>query len=563
MSQSSFNCVIVRDARINDVSSKIDYIVPKGAAQNNYQHVNDTSKSSSNINFSVNVPSENTLIDRNVTITTEIQMNCTVTNIAASKLCIAYGATESLGQFPFNSLCNTSRVTINEANTSVNTNDMMATLIKMHEDTEFNKYNCPYMSDKLFKKYEDMALSVSNPLSSINYSEYGVVPRGVHPIKFTITKTSTDDIGEGPVTTTTTVTHSDSYDAVESCLTSAGTDDSWTIEMKSTTTEPLLFLSPFTYTKNNNNNAALYGVRNMDFVFTLDSSGKKLFSSSSGSQFNNITIDIKKAVLNLNYLSVQPSDLLSSKNVVPYVDYSRYLTQHGSTVIAGNSFNINSNSIQFNQVPNRIYIIARKKLSDQNWKDTNSFLAINSISLDFNNVSGILSNCTPEDLYNMSVANGSKQSLYEFLGECNILYGKSTETLGSILVIDPSKNMNLPDYLSNGSVGQFNLQAKMSFKNTDVNTITPELLIIAEYNGLFITQSGQSTQQTSLLTSELVVNSTMSQFGESDQYVKSFNNSTNLSSFKNVPYLNMKKSGVSKSGGAYSGGSQSQLRNVI
>ena len=33
MSDSSFNAIIVRYSRINDVSTKIDYIVSKGAAQ--------------------------------------------------------------------------------------------------------------------------------------------------------------------------------------------------------------------------------------------------------------------------------------------------------------------------------------------------------------------------------------------------------------------------------------------------------------------------------------------------------------------------------------------------
>ena len=89
--------------------------------------------------------------------------------------------------------------------------------------------------------------------------------------------------------------------------------------------------------------------------------------------------------------------------------------------------------------------------------------------------------------------------------------------------------------------------------------LEPEIMIINEYNGLFITQAGQSTKQTALLTNEMVVNTTMAQFGESSNYINSFGkdlgSNNNSASFKNIPYLNLnKKSGGSKSGGAYSGG---------
>jgi uncharacterized membrane protein len=93
----------------------------------------------------------------------------------------------------------------------------------------------------------------------------------------------------------------------------------------------------------------------------------------------------------------------------------------------------------------------------------------------------------------------------------------------------------------------------------DGGNVTPEILIIAEYDGFFLTEGGQSMKQTGLLTKDLVVNATMAQFGESSNYIESHNSSNggniSVSSMRNVPLLNMKKS--DKSGGAYSGGARS------
>jgi uncharacterized membrane protein YgcG len=192
-------------------------------------------------------------------------------------------------------------------------------------------------------------------------------------------------------------------------------------------------------------------------------------------------------------------------------------------------------------------------------KDSNAFMAIEGISINFNNVAGILANANAHDLYKLSIANGSKQDLYEFMGAASVANGVKKNTTGSILVINPARDLSLPDYLSNGSIGQYSFQANVRVRNLDGIDVTPEILIIAEYDGFFLTEAGQSMKQTGLLTKDMVVNSTMAQFGESSNYIESHNkaNGSNLSisSLRNVPLLNMKKS--DKSGGAYSGGASS------
>ena len=561
MSDSSFNTVVVRDSRINDVSTKIDYIVSKGAAQNNYQHIKSTSAGVTNVNFAVTVPSENILVDRNITISAKPTFRVTIpVGVAVNTIVFKYGATEALNQFPLNSLFTNATATINQASFSVNTQDMLHTLIRMSDDEVMSKYNCPYMSDKGFRAYSDMSLLESNPLAGFDKAKGSVVPRGSHPIEFSIIVTR-NGAAASPA-----VTHANTGAQILAALTSGHVGDSWTIDISFQSTEPLLFLSPFLAGEGNNNSAGLYGVRNMDFVFNIDTSAKRLLCSGSTVPMTVQLTVMDECYLNLNYLSTQASDLLSSRNVVPFSDYSRFLTKSDKVLGNGNvafpnthTDSINAHAVQLSQIPNRIYVVARKPINTQTMKDSNAFLAIEGISINFNNVAGILANANAHDLYKLSIANGSKQDLYEFLGAASIANGLTKNTTGSILVINPARDLSLPDYLSNGSIGQYSFQANVRVRNLDVGNVTPEILIIAEYDGFFLTEAGQSMKQTGLLTKDLVVNATMAQFGESSNYIESHNkaNGSNLSvsSMRNIPLLNMKKS--EKSGGAYSGGASS------
>ena len=78
---------------------------------------------------------------------------------------------------------------------------------------------------------------------------------------------------------------------------------------------------------------------------------------------------------------------------MPYVDYPRFITsqQNTNVINAGNSADIVINNIQLNQIPDRFVIVARKRLSDQGARDANAFFRINTISVNFNNASGLLS----------------------------------------------------------------------------------------------------------------------------------------------------------------------------
>ena len=59
----------------------------------------------------------------------------------------------------------------------------------------------------------------------------------------------------------------------------------------------------------------------------------------------------------------------------------------------------------------------------------------------------------------MSRRNGSQQSWSEFRGVVRNGNGETYNSLGSIIVIDPCRDLSLSDMLSSSSLGQFGFQA--------------------------------------------------------------------------------------------------------
>jgi hypothetical protein len=73
-----------------------------------------------------------------------------------------------------------------------------------------------------------------------------------------------------------------------------------------------------------------------------------------------------------------------------------------------------STTISLNQIPDKLIIFVRKQ--GQVWDDSDAYLPIDKITMNFNNCSGLLSSFSPYDLWRMSVENGSNQTWDEFRG---------------------------------------------------------------------------------------------------------------------------------------------------
>jgi hypothetical protein len=111
----------------------------------------------------------------------------------------------------------------------------------------------------------------------------------------------------------------------------------------------------------------------------------------------------------------------------------------------------------------------------------------------------------------MSVRNGSTQSWAEFSGlaQKNVptaVNGSIIPTTGALLVINPAYDLSLPDYISCGSLGNYNFQANITVYN-QLQTLSPEIVVICVNSGIFSTQQGVSAVYTGILTKEMVLSS--------------------------------------------------------
>jgi hypothetical protein len=588
----SFKTTLCKDSTIADITPDLVYSVKSGAAQTTYQKFPATAASSSTMIFSVQVPSENIVIGRDVlvecnmaaTLNVGTQTNyITEPNVESSTSTpggtlpiLEFGGNLALHVFPLGSLMNTASATINNTSVSSNVKDILPSLLRQNDSRFLYKYNgmSPSLPDQSFKAYTQMVGSNSNALASYNNTSYDLdqQPRGVHPVE--LIWTHYGNLSTYTISTTTTVTSTSTnityadhgiYPNAQAYWTQAAaeaansvladpedvvyyaTNQWWTLEVRTKVTEPI-FLSPFTWGAPEHNAQGFLGINNMAFNFTIDSTLSRMFSDGTGlSGATGVAVTVNKTgnsvqsnlfentQMLLKFLSTQPSDRLETKNVVPFMDFPRYLTNTNSTstmaaatlvrsevsgayTLTPSSATVLSNSIQLNQIPDYFIICVRKPMTTQTLQDSDSFLAIESISVNLNNASGLLSSASQQDLWRLSQKNGCNQNWQEFSGQAfdnkalTTVSGLSSNdapanvaTTGSLLVLSPPMDLSLPDYLSSGSLGNFNFQITLNVKNYGLEEVTPEVCVICVNSGIFITQQGVSSVYSGILTREMTL----------------------------------------------------------
>ncbi len=520
---SDFRTVLIEDARIADITATEVFGVQSSASQSTYQQFQAVSTSNSSIVFNVQVPSENIVIDRHLLLSSKLSFQISAGNVPIGSQVFQYGLTDCLQAFPLNSLFTTTQATINNVSVSTNLQDVLPMLMRMNDKRMLSRYNSltPSLPDTSWGEYKDAPGSNSNPLASYNNSSYDedFEPRGAYSLDFI----QIDRYVAGVYTDRSPI--------------STGANNTWIISISVTLTEPFLALSPFINTEPDCC-AGIVGVNNMSMVLNVDSSCKRLFSTANnvvvggnslGGYISNIqlgfpiapnasssqAVGFQNTRLLFNFLSLQPEQYskISTKNVVPFMDYPRYLTTFtsGTNIAPGATVTLTSQSIQLNQIPDLILITARVPMNSQNWNYSSSFLTINGISVNFNNASGLLASATQQDLYNLSFRNGSAQSFYEFRGFADVNNNVSgtvarKPTTGSLLALNPVMDFSLPSYLSSSSLGQYQFQFNLQVSNQyDFTIVQPEICIITVNSGIFATQQGTSQIFTGILTKEQVL----------------------------------------------------------
>ena len=557
--ESNFQTVLVEDPRLL-VTDQVKYAVVKGAQNITQAQFNANSASMSQILFNIAVPSENTIIDRRLLITSTVNFIITVNNVGEDEVILNLGGSDALGCFPLHSLFSTLSSTINNTTVSCNVADILQALLLMNEKDELYKWHgtTPSLPDSMYLTYNNFnedyttpdvgGYAMNNVLASFIEAplDNKVTPRGSFPITVTNIVNTTDG------TSSTNMQQ----------LFSAPADGNYQVYCTVTLTEPLL-LSPFLFNDPVGSPQGFYGIQNFTVQANIGSPNK--FWSTANPNLSvalNPTNTFQNTKLIMTFLTPQPSQLLKSRNVIPYYSLPRYIsTAGGSSTISSmgpsswsntttnlgsvpgikpSTQTLQSSSIQLSMIPDKLIIFVRPQLSTQTPQCSNAFLVINSINLQFNNSAGLLSSFSQYDLWRISVKNGSNQSWGDFCG-WQMAYNQDgyfpTPTCGSLLILQFGEDIQLNDWLSCGSLGSFNVQFQINVTNQSttyttgasdtittgttigfpapagsggpVGTITPELVLVTLESGLFCSNMGTSSTFLGILSKQDVLDASM------------------------------------------------------
>ena len=476
--------VLVLDDRLN-CSSEMTYAVVKGAQSMNPASFQAVSASTSSHVYNIQTPSEQTIIDRRVLWRSTITLAITGTAPAGQYL-INYGLTDALSAFPLHQLANVMSVVINNNSVSLQVRDVLPALLRFNDRRELTRYNgyTPTAFDTYFS-YADGVGANNNVLGAWgNTSDNDLTNRGSWVLESVI------DVATG-----------------NAPLPSTGAAQ--TLNVRFTVSEPLL-ISPFISCKPVSNNQGFYGIQNMTMTFSMGDASRVWRTASPFAKAVSV-VGYSNSQLLFNFLTAHSSLMLPSKNVVPYQEFPRYITSfNGAAIASGASYSARSSTIQLNTIPDKLIMFVRKVIGEQTSADSDCVLALsgdNPVSIQFNNVSGLLSSATQQDLYRYATECGYNGSWFEFSGNANMYnsatgIGRVVPTSGAFVVLEFGTHIPLnEEYYAAGSLGSFSLQVNMNVRNQGAATLTnAELVIITMNSGAFVCERGASSTFTSLLT---------------------------------------------------------------
>jgi len=461
----------------------------KGCEGQNSVQQQANSYSTAGITFNFNTQSENVIIDRRMYCRAQFQ----VTFVGTAPLGQPLLATESDAPrcLPLASVSNSLKVTINGSSIESQVADSLPLLLRYNLSDWCKEHDLsmsPSTQDK-YQRYADGVGSVRNPLS--NYQNSG------------------KDTGRGAFSLDS-ITNPVSPDAAVTPITAV---------VLFTVTEPLL-VSPMLY-KSQELQSGLIGVKNMGVQLNF-ASGQldRVWSRapSAGVTLTSVTTAIGAGTtappsLLVNYLT---PPLISQSQIPRQVNYQYYKAE---TFV--NDMNVNlapnatqsftNNAIQLSTIPKAIYICASRPNNAKSHLTTDTFFRINSLSLNFLNVSGQFSSMSIQDLYQMCVKNGCELSWNEWsgrtvtIGDSRTGFGSIDGMVGSVIKIDVS-DLHIPSNVASGMNVNSQLSYTIGIENVNqVDTIGVQLSTVIIYDGLMTISNGSMALQVGVISENDVI----------------------------------------------------------
>lgn len=506
MSQSAEKTNSVRPIELKNVvdprldclefaQKQMEWGVFKGCEGSNVVQQQANSYSTSGVQWNFNTQSPSTVIDRRVYARCQFLMTFVGTAPVGQKL--LQSESDAPRFLPLMSITNSLKVTINGSSVETQYADALTGLLRYNLDDECKEKDLsmsPSCQDK-YQRYVDGVGSVRNPLS--NYQNSG------------------KDTGRGAF----------AFDAITNPV-SVDAAAAITATVLFTVTEPLL-ISPMKY-KSSDLASGFIGVQNMAVSFNFAAGQLARVWSQSPS----LNVNITSAVCSLGAGTTAPPSLLVTYLTPPLLSQSQipkqvnyqyyksetYVNDMNTTLVSNASQTFTNNAIQLSTVPKSIYIWASIPNSDKTYLTTDTFFRINSLSLNYLNVSGQFSSMSIQDLYQMCVKNGCNLSWTEWSGRSitigESLGGAGALALGSIdgMVGSPIcinvADLHIPSNVASG----MNVNSQLSFSINVENiqqgngsTKGVQITTVLVYDGLMTISNNSMATQIGIISEKDVV----------------------------------------------------------
>ena len=342
----SFEKISIKDDRIGAITSKIKYGVLSGAQSITAQQFNAISQTASAHTFNIAVPSLETIISREImwgaTLTIAVMANATKPQ---GEMAVNYGVTDALASFPLSRAVNNITLNINNNSVSMNYADILEPLLRMMDPEELAKYEntCPTTLDYLsnyrdgiepYSYMIDNSATATGPTAQIiKVSADGNEVTGTATVASTrvqsfysypnnvlaydmnrIAGSSNCHRPRGSFKILRIYGSNDGGDTARA-VTAADT----TVYIQFRTIEPI-FVSPFVFGCGENK-AGMCGIQNINCQINMLSNCNRSWRSVStvpGYTKTAQIIKVADSTLYFQFLTPKASDMLESRNVLPY-----------------------------------------------------------------------------------------------------------------------------------------------------------------------------------------------------------------------------------------------------
>lgn len=500
LSYQKVKAVECRDPRVI-VDNIRDYAVLKGGSDVTPKIYTTTNVAQNSIVFSTPPPSPNMILDRKVYLTVCVRLTFTGTvpgSPAAPFKTLLNVLRDAPRSFPLSSAMDNVSIQINGSQIDTQMGDLIQALTHYNTDVKLKteEYSMTPTARDQSQNYGDLFGTVRSPLGVYGDSiQGGVTGRG--GFNFQI------------------VSNPQNATPNPAVLTSV-------VDVRFT--EPLFLLAPFIWGKHQA--GGLYNLNSLEWTFNFltqaanrfwshdDASGSVITASNwafAGQIGGPTTPGFNLSpTLHLTWITPPETSLLGPNMSIsyPYFRMDRFVADY-TGIANGVQAIYTSGNIQFNSIPRRVYIFMRKRNSDlyASPANTDTFMSIENVNIQFNNRSGILSTASKEELFEMCVKNHCNLSWEEWSGgpmyKGNDNFLSQFATVGSVFCAEFGTDIaNQSPIEAAGKSGVYQFQANITATNISGAILNASLYVVPVYEGIFtIPGAGQSLTQIGVLSS--------------------------------------------------------------